>query len=172
MESCACAFLSDGRLTIVTCREFRTSGFFWNAMMFQKRHHSCDLWPSLPASWYPNKVQEQILIQGLEAIPSCPSLAGMLSPSGSQARWCWCMCTVTERLIWESDPCCTLLGFGFGLFSCSKVMNIEVSFRGIYREDTSGVREYFKPYDFCSFFCDVILVCAFKFYNKQTYWWE
>lgn len=66
----------------------------------------------------------------------------------------------------------TLLGFGFGFFSCSKIMNIQMSFMGISREDVTGVGEYFKAYDFCLFLCDMILVCAFKFYNKQTYWCE
>lgn len=48
-------------------------------------------------------------------------------------------------------------------------MNIQMSFGGICREDITGVGEYFKAYDFCAFLCDVVPVCAFKFYNKQIY---
>lgn len=73
-----------------------------------------------------------------------------------------------EGLTWEFDSYILCWFGGLVFFLLTEIMNIQMSFRHICKENITGLGEYFKAYDFCSFPCDMIFVCDFKFYNQQT----
>lgn len=193
MEICACPFLSDGKLTVVTCRELCVAVFLWNAMMFQRR--PSQLWfvtfttCQLMSKW---SVRADIGSWCWSHSQSCPShFAGsLLLEFRQEDAGAWAL---KEKWTWEFDyyvlPC-GLVCFGLLLFSllvwlvwfcfvfalfclfCLPAARwcifrvSEVSVKQI----TTGVGEHFRAYDFFSFLCDMVLVCGFKFYNKQTCW--
>lgn len=166
MEGHVCLFLSHGRLTIVTGREFRVAVFLWNAM-FQKQHTAviCDL-QYLPAD-IQTKCKSRFWFRILKPLLAAPGLQGW-SPMLKLSYRMLVQIYFAGRInlgIWFLY---TLLLWALGFFLLTEIMNIQMSFRHICREGVTGLGEYFKAYDFYSFPCDMILVCDFKFYNKQT----
>lgn len=156
MEICACPFLSDGKLTVVTCRELCVAVFLWNAMMFQRR--PSQLWfvtfttCQLMSKW---SVRADIGSWCWSHSQSCPShFAGsLLLEFRQEDAGTWALLRRSELgnliimyypAVWFVLVCCflslvglVLLCFCFVLFvlpSCCKMMYIQ-SFGGFCKAD-------------------------------------